>query len=404
VAALIAGFFAAGMWANGGIGPIGNLQGRVDSNNALVVTAAAAGTTGASTSNIANLPGKVDSSNNLVVTVAGGTITPASVSIAQGTLTADAQALTSTATWNNAAIAFTHWKAVITDTASAAGSMALQLFGGAAGTTNLLSVSKAGVVTMPTLSLGTGADTFLVSDGANIAAMKNSTTAQEFRVYGTTTGSKYTSITNDGASAVIDGVGTSLLLRSPAGTVSLTAGSGNIQMVTGNNLIWQTDNGTDLGASGANRPRTGYFGTSVIAPTVNAATTVITALFRSTVAKVLLQGTGTGATQLAFTQTTPPTCTSANGCGTGNGTFATGSSDTGGSVTLGTTPSATFTITFNATWGSTPICKVWMNKAGMANTKEVLTSVATTTTIPVVLNAGTPSTGDIYAYYCFSLQ
>lgn len=60
-------------FAQGGIGPIGNLQGRVDSNNALVVTAAASGTLGSAVSPIANLPGKVDSSNNLLVTIGGGT-------------------------------------------------------------------------------------------------------------------------------------------------------------------------------------------------------------------------------------------------------------------------------------------------------------------------------------------
>ena len=44
------------------------------------------------------------------------------VTIAQGTLTADAQALSTTATWNNAGVTFTHWKANVTNTASNAAS------------------------------------------------------------------------------------------------------------------------------------------------------------------------------------------------------------------------------------------------------------------------------------------
>lgn len=39
-------------------------------------------------------------------------------------------------------------------------------------------------------------------------------------------------------------------------------------------LTWATDNSLDIGASGANRPRRGYFGTEVLAPTVTATTLV----------------------------------------------------------------------------------------------------------------------------------
>lgn len=113
--------------------------------------------------------------------------------------------------------------------------------------------------------------------------------------------------------------------------------------------------------------------------------------------------TGRG-TQEMFSQAVAPTCTSANNCGTGNGTFATGSSDTAGSVTLGTTPASGFVITFNGTWVAAPVCNVWMNKAGMVVGKTVLTSVTTTTTITVVTNGTAPATGDIYAYRCTGLQ
>lgn len=39
-------------------------------------------------------------------------------------------------------------------------------------------------------------------------------------------------------------------------------------------LLFAPDNSVDIGASGANRPRTGYFGTSIISPVVNATTGV----------------------------------------------------------------------------------------------------------------------------------
>lgn len=70
------------------------------------------------------------------------------LSVAQGTLTADAQSISTTATWNSAGTTFTHWKAVITDTASAAGSLAVSIKGGASGTTNLFSVNKSGNATL----------------------------------------------------------------------------------------------------------------------------------------------------------------------------------------------------------------------------------------------------------------
>lgn len=75
-----------------------------------------------------------------------GVFSGSSVTVAQGSLAANANAISTSATWNNAGVTFTHWRAVITDTASGASSMALQIFGGAAGSTSLFSVSKGGAV------------------------------------------------------------------------------------------------------------------------------------------------------------------------------------------------------------------------------------------------------------------
>lgn len=65
------------------------------------------------------------------------------ISVAAGTATTDVAALSVTRTNNNAAVA-TGVKVTFTDTTSAAGFLPFQVLGGAAGTTNLISVSKAG--------------------------------------------------------------------------------------------------------------------------------------------------------------------------------------------------------------------------------------------------------------------
>jgi hypothetical protein len=71
LASLVALCISAGLVAQGGIGPIGMLQGKVDANNALVVSSVAIGSTSAQGSPIANLPGKVDANNALVIALSG---------------------------------------------------------------------------------------------------------------------------------------------------------------------------------------------------------------------------------------------------------------------------------------------------------------------------------------------
>lgn len=47
-----------------------------------------------------------------------------------------------------------------------------------------------------------------------------------------------------------------------------------ISIADGGALIFNTDNSYDIGASGATRPRTGYFGTSIVVPTVTASAAI----------------------------------------------------------------------------------------------------------------------------------
>jgi hypothetical protein len=75
--------------------------------------------------------------------------------------------------------------------------------------------------------VGFAFDTLLQRDAAGTLAQKNSTNAQEFRVYGSTTGPKYLSLKHDGTNGIVSVVGGgSLLLGSmtvPSGTDQLTA-------------------------------------------------------------------------------------------------------------------------------------------------------------------------------------
>ena len=71
-----------------------------------------------------------------------------------GAQTSDINALSATQTWNASGVAFTGIKFTITDTASAAGSLAMQILGGASGTTSLFKVTKGGQVDAPSYAVG----------------------------------------------------------------------------------------------------------------------------------------------------------------------------------------------------------------------------------------------------------
>lgn len=93
-------------------------------------------------------------------------------SITAGTATTDVQALSATQTWNASGVTFTGIKYTITDTASAAGSLAMQILGGAAGTSQLLALSKTGALTVgngsSTGHLNIGGD-FSLAGGSQIS-------------------------------------------------------------------------------------------------------------------------------------------------------------------------------------------------------------------------------------------
>jgi len=118
--------------------------------------------------------------------------------------------------------------------------------------TQLFQVNSAGnlflLAANPSLAFGAGADVILVRDGAaNILALKNGVNPQEFRVYGTTTGPAYLSISHNSVNAILGNVGGGALILNYSGAGFLPA----------------ADNALDAGSTG-NQFRTGFFGTSVV--------------------------------------------------------------------------------------------------------------------------------------------
>ena len=116
----------------------------------------------------------------------------APLTLNSGTITADAPALNLSQTWNNGAVVFNALQVEATTTANAAGSTLLRL---RANGSTVASVSNGGTLTCSgngtfttgTLTLGT---TVLLQDvSVNNLALRNSTNAQTFNLYGTYTDS-----------------------------------------------------------------------------------------------------------------------------------------------------------------------------------------------------------------------
>jgi hypothetical protein len=117
-------------------------------------------------------------------------------------------------------------------------------------------------------SVGSAADLTLFRDAANILAQRNSTNAQMLRIYETFTDASNYSRMEVG----FDAGNVAFVLR------SINAGTGTLRpiaLMTGGNVRWSigattgnflagVDNTYDIGASGANRPRSIYVANSVI--------------------------------------------------------------------------------------------------------------------------------------------
>ncbi|MDH4172146.1 MAG: hypothetical protein OEW90_05030 [Betaproteobacteria bacterium] len=120
-------------------------------------------------------------------------------------------------------------------------------------------------------------DLVLRRDAANTLAQRNGTNAQRFNLYATfTDASNYSRfrIQSDASNYILQdefaGTGTARnIYLGPAGASFLQFRTTNLdraQFTASGHLIWNTDNTLDIGASGANRPRSIYWGTQALGP------------------------------------------------------------------------------------------------------------------------------------------
>ena len=90
----------------------------------------------------------------------GGSAAGTGLAVSAGTATTDVQAGSWSQTWNNSAITFTGYKYAITDPAANAGSAAASLhsawYGGTAGTTSRMVLTKGGQLSLPTTGANAG--------------------------------------------------------------------------------------------------------------------------------------------------------------------------------------------------------------------------------------------------------
>lgn len=122
--------------------------------------------------------------------------------------------------------------------------------------------------------LGASSDVILTREAANTLALRNGVNAQTFNVYNT-----FTDASNYERLALHFSSNVARLFVQQAGTGTArnfqfgTTGAASVQVLTNSTTRWTWDNNghfvaavdnvLDIGASGANRPRTGYFGTSL---------------------------------------------------------------------------------------------------------------------------------------------
>lgn len=103
---------------------------------------------------------------------------------------------------------------------------------------------------------------FLYGSVANTLELRNSTNAQTFRVYGTTTGSKYISLAHDGTNGSIATTAGFMALSPNSG---LVFSPGNLNVTSNASILFGIDNTYDIGAIAATRPRNIILGTTLTA-------------------------------------------------------------------------------------------------------------------------------------------
>lgn len=130
-----------------------------------------------------------------------------------------------------------------------------------------------------TITLGAATDLVIRRDAANTLAQRNGTAAQSYRLYNTyTDASNYERGVMDwGTTANTLTIGTQKAGTGSTRAINFVVGGVNpFSISTVGHFLAGTDNTYDIGASAATRPRTGYFGTSVIAPAATVSNLTLT--------------------------------------------------------------------------------------------------------------------------------
>jgi hypothetical protein len=190
--------------------------------------------------------------------------------------------------WNAGGTTFTGIGLSVTDTASAAGSLLMDLQEGAS---SKFSVRKDGRITSNsffiansggfwsasdngTITMGVSQDAWLRRDAANVIAMYNGVNAQAFRVYNTFTDAsnyeraRFSWLSNEliiGTEAAGSGSNRELVFRVPGTQMKFQTGGSSSQgwSITSGHFLALTDNTYDIGAAAANRPRSIYTGAGI---------------------------------------------------------------------------------------------------------------------------------------------
>ena len=195
-----------------------------------------------------------------------------------------------TDTWNAGATTFTGIGLNVTDTASAAASLLLDLQVGGSSQFNVrkdgqVSTSGGVVLNAPgniglslgndlfAIRFGAAGDLFVTRDAANTLAQRNGTAAQAFRVYNT-----YTDASNYERINIAWVGNVAQIITAQAGTGSARSlgfgVNGGTQWLinTSGNFVASSDNAFDIGASGADRPRNLYMASWIRMAVVTVAT------------------------------------------------------------------------------------------------------------------------------------
>lgn len=240
---------------DGPLTPLMNVPARTDSNGYLLVVGGAMGAAQTPLTPMGNLLGRSDSNGYLVVALTGGNVS-GQLKLADGTAAAPSLTFASD-----------------TDTgiySASANGMAFSA--GGTPVVRILSTPALNLAATTVISWGssgfTSADLLLNRGGAGILEQKNADNAQEFRVYGATTGAKYTKVSHNGTNGFVSASAGSLYIDDAGGAeaIYLRPGTSGVQIsgASGRDLKWVTDGGGSIGAAGANRPdkvyvKTGYY-------------------------------------------------------------------------------------------------------------------------------------------------